>query len=292
MTKKKALLIGSHVSISGGVQNAPVRGHEVGCACIQIFTKSNMQWAAKPISDEEVKAFHAKCEELGIGPVVAHDSYLINLCAPDEALAKKSFDSFLTELQRCDQLGLPSLIMHPGSHTGSGEEAGLNGIIRAVNGLIEKTPKSSVKVLFETTAGQGSNLGYTFGQIARLIEGVKRKERVGVCVDTCHIFAAGYDIRTQAGYKQVMAEFDKVVGINKIHAFHFNDTKGELGSKRDRHEHIGLGKLGKDAFKFILRDERFSDVPKVLETPKGKRGTVEWDVVNLTLLRELGGEKA
>jgi deoxyribonuclease-4 len=286
----KPLLIGAHMSTAGGVRNAPVRGHDVGCACIQIFTKSNMQWAAKPLDDEDVAAFHRNCAELKIAPVVAHDSYLINLCAVDPALAKKSFDSFLMELDRCDRLRLPSLIMHPGSHTGAGEAAGLRAIIQAVNGLIAKTPNSDVRILFETTAGQGSNLGYTFEQIAQLIEGVERKERVGVCMDTCHIFAAGYDIRARPGYKQVMAEFDKIIGLDRLRAFHFNDAKGGLGSRLDRHEHIGRGKIGEDAFGFILRDPRFQDIPKVLETPKGKKGKEDWDLINLAILRRLAGK--
>jgi deoxyribonuclease-4 len=287
---KRKLLIGAHMSTSGGVRNAPVRGHEVGCACIQIFTKSNMQWAAKPLDPEDVAEFHRNCEELDIAPVMAHDSYLINLCATDPALAKKSFDSFLMEMERCDQLKLPGLIMHPGSHTGAGEEAGMRDVIAAVNGLIAKTPDSTVRILFETTAGQGSNLGYTFEQIAQLVDGAKEKQRVGVCLDTCHVFAAGYDIRTQRGYKQVMGEFDKLIGIKNLRAFHFNDAKGDLGSKLDRHEHIGHGKLGDDAFRFILRDPRFDEVPKLLETPKGKKGKQEWDVINLTTLRRLAGK--
>lgn len=283
------LLIGAHMSISGGVRHAPVRGSEVGCACIQIFTKSNMQWRAAPLQEEDVAAFHANCRKLNIGPVMAHDSYLINLCAADEALAEKSLESFIMEMERCRALELPGLIMHPGSHTGMGEAAGLKRIAEALNVVMERTADSPVKVLLETTAGQGSNLGYRFEQLAAIRDGVKKKERIAVCFDTCHVFAAGYDIRTAAGYKQVMGEFDKILGLASLQAFHFNDAKGELGGKLDRHEHIGHGKLGPEAFRLILRDSRFADVPKLLETPKGKKGRVEWDVINLGRLREMGG---
>ncbi len=294
MNKPKAaagrpLLIGAHMSISGGVELAPERGRQVGCVCIQIFTKSNMQWAARPLADEEVAAFQKNCEAQRIGPVVAHNCYLINLGAPDAKLAKKSFDSFLTELERCRRLGLPCIIAHPGSHTGSGEAEGLRRIARAVDELLERTKNSPVRILLETTAGQGSNLGYRFEQLAEMISGVKQQARVGVCLDTCHVFAAGYDIRTEQGYRDVMKEFDKVIGLKKLQAFHFNDSKGDLGSKLDRHEHIGRGKLGKDAFRHILRDPRFERIPKVLETPKGKHGKTGWDVINLRLLRELAG---
>jgi deoxyribonuclease-4 len=290
--KAHPLLIGAHMSISGGVELAPLRGRDVGCACIQIFTKSNMQWAARPLAEKEIAAFKLNCARTGIAPVVAHNSYLINLGAPDAALAKKSFDSFLMELERCRALGLPAIIAHPGSHTGAGEAEGLRRIGNAVNELIERTSGSPVRLLLETTAGQGSNLGYRFEQLAEIMEGVREKSRVGVCLDTCHVFAAGYDIRTEDGYRRTMEEFDKVVGLKKLQAFHLNDAKGELGSKLDRHEQIGYGRLGKEPFRLLLRDERFAAIPKVLETPKGMKGKLEWDVINLRLLRQLGGEDA
>jgi deoxyribonuclease-4 len=290
--KAHPLLIGAHMSISGGVELAPLRGRDVGCACIQIFTKSNMQWAARPLAEKEIAAFKLNCARTGIAPVVAHNSYLINLGAPDAALAKKSADSFLMELERCRALGLPAIIAHPGSHTGAGEAEGLRRIGNAVNELIEQTSGSPVRLLLETTAGQGSNLGYRFEQLAEIMEGVKEKSRVGVCLDTCHVFAAGYDIRTEDGYRRTMEEFDKVVGLKKLQAFHLNDAKGELGSKLDRHEQIGHGRLGREPFRLLLRDERFAAIPKVLETPKGMKGKLEWDVINLRLLRQLGGEDA
>jgi deoxyribonuclease-4 len=289
--KAQPLLIGAHISISGGVELAPLRGRDVGCACIQIFTKSNMQWAARPLGEKEIAAFKLNCAETGIAPVVAHNSYLINLGAPDAALAKKSADSFLMELERCRALGLPAIIAHPGSHTGAGEAEGLRRIRSAVDELLDRTAGSHVHLLLETTAGQGSNLGYRFEQLAEMMEGVKQTSRVGVCLDTCHVFAAGYDIRTEDGYRRTMEEFDKTIGLKKLQAFHINDSKGELGSKLDRHEHIGHGRLGQEPFRLLLRDQRFAAIPKVLETPKGMKGKLEWDVINLRLLRQLGGEK-
>jgi len=290
--KAHRVLIGAHMSISGGVELAPLRGRDVGCACIQIFTKSNMQWAARPLGEKEIAAFKLNCAQTGIAPVVAHNCYLINLGAPDAALSKKSFDSFLMELERCRALGLPAIIAHPGSHTGAGEAEGIRRIRSAVDELLERTSGSPVHLLLETTAGQGSNVGYRFEQLAEIIAGVRQKSRVGVCFDTCHVFAAGYDIRTENGYNRVTEEFDKIIGLKRLQAFHVNDSKGELGSKLDRHEHIGHGRLGKETFRLLLRDRRFAAIPKVLETPKGKRGKTEWDVINLRLLRELGGEEA
>jgi deoxyribonuclease-4 len=299
MSKQKAekgargrLLIGAHMSISGGVELAPLRGRDVSCVCIQIFTKSNMQWAARPLAEKEIAAFKLNCEQTGIGPVVAHNSYLINLgAAESEPLAKKSLDSFLLELGRCRALGLPAIIAHPGSHTGAGEAEGLRRIGDAVNELLERTKGSPVHLLLETTAGQGSNLGYRFEQLAEMIGRVRQKSRAGVCFDTCHVFAAGYDIRTEEGYRRTMEEFDRIIGLKNLQAFHLNDSKGDLGSKLDRHEHIGHGRLGREAFRLLLRDQRFAAIPKVLETPKAMKGKLPWDVINLRTLRELGGER-
>ena len=285
--KIKQPLIGAHMSISGGVDRAPLRGRDVGCACIQIFTKSRMQWAARPLTGKEIEAFKENCRETGIAPVLAHNCYLINLGSPDKSLARKSFDAFLIEMERCRILGLPAIIVHPGSHTGSGETAGLLRITQAIDKLIRQTKGSEVKILVETTAGQGSNLGYRFEQLARIIAGVKQKSRIGVCYDTCHTFAAGYDIRTRDAYHRTMEEFDRIIGLELLQAFHFNDSKQGLGSKIDRHEHIGHGKLGKEPFRFILQDARFTTVPKILETPKGTHGKGDWDITNLNLLRRL-----
>jgi len=275
------------MSIAGGVARALLRGKAVGCACIQIFTKSNVQWAAKRLKKAEIAAFKENCADTGIRPVVAHNCYLINLGSPERPLAEKSFRSFLMELRRCEALGLPAIIAHPGSHTGSGEAAGLRRITKAMDRLLSETDGLKVKVLVETTAGQGSALGGRFEHLAEIVSGVRRKSRIGVCFDTCHAFAAGYDFRTEETYQRTMAEFDSLVGVKRIEAFHFNDAKQGLGSRVDRHEHIGYGKLGRNAFRLILQDARFASVPKILETPKGKKGKTDWDVLNIRLLRRL-----
>jgi deoxyribonuclease-4 len=278
-------LIGAHISTSGGVDQAPLRGRDVGCATMQIFTKSNMQWAARPLTASEIAGFERNCRETGIAPVVAHNSYLVNLCAREPELAKKSLDSMAVELGRCHALNLLGLIMHPGSHPD--EEEGIARIAAALNDLLERSKGSKVKLLLENTAGQGSYLGRSFEQLARIIAGVKRQERLGVCFDTCHAFAAGYDIRTPQGYAATMGQFDRQLGLDRLCCFHLNDTKKELASHVDRHEHIGFGQLGTVPFRLIMKDPRFASVPKIIETPKGTKDGEDWDAVTLRLLREL-----
>ena len=273
------------MSIAGGAFNALVAGKEVGCATIQIFTKNNNQWNAKPLTDEEIAEFKKKQKETGIRPVVAHNSYLINVASPDKALAKKSMEAMLIELQRCEQLGVPILVMHPGSHVGTGEKEGIKRIAEAIDWLQEKTERFKVRIALETTAGQGSNLGHRFEQIAEIIDLAKDKTRVAVCLDTCHIFAAGYDFRTESGYKKTMNEFDKTIGLKRLKAIHFNDSVKDLGSRVDRHAHIGQGKIGKTGFGFFMNDKRLEDIPKLLETPKDKEG--KFDRMNLATLRKL-----
>ena len=283
------MMLGAHMSIAGGVYNAPVRGQEVGCEAIQIFTKSSNQWKAKILTDEDVDKFKAAVDETGIWPVVAHDSYLINLASPDPALYEKSIEAFAVEMERAERLGLPSLIFHPGSHVGSGEEAGLEKIARAVDELHRRTPGYALKLLLETTAGQGTNLGCRFEHLARIIDAVEEPERLGVCFDTCHTFAAGYDISTKSGYEKVFRELDKLIGVKRIGAFHLNDSKKGLGGRLDRHAHIGEGELGLTAFRCLLNDRRFKKIPKILETPKGK--DMAEDKVNLGVLRGLIAKK-
>lgn len=283
--KERGPLIGAHMSTSGGMDQAPLRGREVGCTTMQIFTKSNMQWAARPLTPEEIAGFKRNCAETGIDPVVAHNSYLVNLCAREPELAKKSLESMAVEMERCEALGLMGLIMHPGSNPD--EDEGITKITAAVNELLERSKGSAVKLLLENTAGQGAYLGRTFEQIARIIKGVKRKERLGVCFDTCHAFASGYDLRTAKGYAAMMKEFDREIGLDRLCCFHLNDAKKDLGSHVDRHEHIGAGTLGTEPFRLILKDKRFVDVPKILETPKGMKDGEDWDAVTLRLLREL-----
>lgn len=273
------------MSIAGGVFNAFLSGKSVGCNTIQIFVKSNNQWRAKPLSDEEVEKYHHLQKETGIGPVVAHDSYLINAASQDSSLFAKSRDALKIELERCQKLKIPYLVMHPGSHLGAGESVGLATIARAINGIFEELEDKGTKIALETTAGQGSNLGYRFEHLAEIIGQVKQQKRMAVCLDTCHVFAAGYDIRTAEGYKNVMAEFDRIIGLPHLAAIHFNDSKKGLGSRVDRHEHIGKGELGKEAFGFFLNDARLAQVPKILETPKGP--DYAEDKMNLKVLRSL-----
>jgi deoxyribonuclease-4 len=271
--------------VAGGVHLAPVRGWEVGCATIQIFTGSNLQWRSRPLRPDEIRKFKINLALSGIAPAFAHTRYLINPASPDEITWRKSVDALVDEIARCDALGLPFLVMHPGSHMGAGERTGIARIAEALDAAFRRAPRSTVRVLLETTSGQGRSIGWRFEHIAAVIASTKDKSRLGVCFDTCHAFTAGYDIRTRPAYRATMREFDSVIGLERLLAFHFNDAKAPLGSRLDRHEHIGRGHLGADAFRFILRDERFRQMPKVLETPKG-RGYY-WDHRNLALLRRL-----
>lgn len=279
------MLIGAHMSIAGGAFNAFAQGEESGCTTIQIFTKSSNQWKAKELTDEEVEKYHAEQKRTEIGPVVAHDSYLINLGSPDPALLMKSRDAFLVEMERCRKFKIPFLVTHPGSHLGKGEEWGIKRIAESISWLHERTEGFDTKIALETTAGQGSNLGYKFEQIASMIELSAQPERLAVCLDTCHIFAAGYDIKTQQAYEKTISEFDRIIGLERLAVIHFNDAKRELGSRIDRHEHIGQGEIGKKPFGFFMRDKRFENIPKLLETPKGDQG--EMDKINLGILRKL-----
>ena len=282
---KKSPLIGAHMSISGGVYNSLTWGKESGCATIQIFTKSNNQWRAKELSEFEVKQFMENQKETGISPVVAHNSYLINLGSPDKALWEKSKEGMLIELQRAEKLSLPYLVMHPGSHLGDGEDKGLKRIANAINWLIDKTKDFKVMLLLETTAGQGSNLGYKFEQLAEIIDLVENKKKIGVCYDTCHTFAAGYELRKKDGYEKTFKDFDKIIGLKNLKVIHLNDSKKDLGSKIDRHEHIGKGFIGLEGFKLIMNDKRWENIPKILETPKDEG--LESDKKNLKILRNL-----
>jgi deoxyribonuclease-4 len=273
------------MSISGGVFNAPLYGEEVGCSTIQIFTKNNNQWKAKELTPEDARKFRENQKKTGISPIVGHNGYLINLASPQKGVYEQSLESMLVELQRAELLGLPFLVMHPGSHTGSGETEGINKIIKSIDRLHQETEGYKVKILLETTAGQGSSIGYRFEHLARIIEGVKDDQRLGVCYDTCHTFAAGYDIRTKEKYEATFKEFDKVLGLSLLEVFHINDCKKEIGSRVDRHEHIGEGKIGLEGFKLLMNDIRWEHVPKILETPK-EVGT-EKDIQNLKKLRNL-----
>jgi deoxyribonuclease-4 len=265
----KRPLLGAHMSIAGQVGEALIRGKSVGCECIQIFTKSSRQWKAKPYSEEEIATFKRNRRETGIETVIAHDSYLLNLGAPNEELRKKSVAAFIDELERCEALGVPYLVAHPGSHVGSGEENGIATIAKSLSEAHQACKGFKVKVALEITAGQGSNLGYKFEQIARMIDAAREGDRLRVCFDTEHAFAAGYEITTEEGYERTFAELDKQVGLKRVVAFHLNDSLKPFNSHVDRHEHIGKGYIGKEAFRRLLHDSRFFGLPMCLETDPG-----------------------
>lgn len=279
------MLLGAHMSIAGGVDKSLALGKKVGCDTIQIFTKSSNQWKAKPLSDEVVDSFHKERKETGIDLVVAHDSYLINLASPDNALWKKSIDAFLVEMERCERLGIPYLNTHPGSHMGGGEKEGLKRISRAIDIIHSKTKGYKTSIALETTAGQGTNLGYRFEQLAEIIRLTKRSQLLSVCFDTCHSFAAGYELRDKKNFNKTFAEFDRVIGLKRLKLFHLNDSLKSLGSRVDRHQHIGQGEMGLEPFRLLLNDPRFKKVPMYLETPKGPN--YQEDVKNLKTLRDL-----
>jgi len=279
------MLLGAHMSVAGGAFKAFGHGEKYGCTAIQIFTKSSNQWKAKELSDDDIDKYFSEQERTGIKMVVAHDSYLINLGSPDEAMLQKSRDAFLIEMQRCETLKIPYLVTHPGSHLGQGEEWGVKRIAESLSWLHEQTEGFKVKIALETTAGQGTNLGYKFEQISSMIKQASQPERLAVCLDTCHIFAAGYDIRTKTEYDKTISEFDRIIGLERLAVIHMNDSKKDLGSRVDRHNHIGEGFIGENAFGFIMKDKKLSEIPKLLETPKGDDG--EMDKVNLGKLRKL-----
>ena len=279
------LKLGAHESIAGGLYKAFDRAQSVGCEAVQIFVKPNRQWAVKPLTDENVTRFKARAKETDIQPVVGHASYLLNLATPDEALWTKSRDMLIVELERCEALGVPYLVLHPGSHVGTGEDAGLARVAQALGEVHAATPGFQAQILLETTAGQGSGLGHRFEHLAWLMEHTPEGERLGVCLDTCHVFAAGYELRTPEGYAATMEEFDRVVGLEYLKAIHLNDSKGDLGNRKDRHEHIGKGFIGLEGFHHILNDFRLAGLPALLETPKGK--DLHEDAENLEVLRSL-----
>jgi len=281
----KRPLLGAHMSIAGGVGEALIRGKRAGCDCIQIFTKSSRQWAAKPYSSEEIAAFKHNQAETGIEIVVAHDSYLLNLSAPDEKLRARSVAGLSDELERCELLGVPFLIAHPGSHVGAGEAAGIKTIAHSIDEVHEACRGFKVRLALEITAGQGSNLGCSFEQMGRIFNGVKESDRLRLCFDTQHAFAAGYDLRGEEDYQRAFSELDRYIGLKRLVAFHLNDSKKPLNSRVDRHEHIGKGQLGLGFFRRLLQDRRFFGLPMCLETPKGP--DLKEDVENLATLRAL-----
>ena len=280
-------LLGAHMSIAGGCYKAVMAACDAGCQTVQIFTKNTSQWRAKRLTKEDTTRFAAALQETGITVPTAHASYLLNLASPDAALWRRSLDALVVEIRRCGALGIPFLVVHPGSHMQSTAEQGLQRVVKAIDQACGRTGRLSVQVLLETTAGQGTNLGHRFEHLAEILESVRHSDRLGVCFDTCHAFAAGYAMGTQKEYRRTMRELNRIVGIERVKAFHLNDSKRECGSRIDRHEHIGRGELGLEAFRFLLNDRRFRGVPMYLETPKGQEQGVSLDVINLQKLRDL-----
>lgn len=277
------------MSIAGGIHLAIERACSIGCTAMQIFVKNNMQWFARPISPEEVRAFCRHKQRAEIQVVFAHANYLINLAATNPQFHANSMRALAEELIRADALKLPFLVMHPGAHLGAGEDAGLTKIAQSIDAVFKVIPKVKTKIALETTAGQGSNLGARFEHLAAIIDQVREPKRLCVCLDTAHVFAAGYDISTEAATKKMFREFDRVVGLDRLAAIHVNDSKAPAGSRVDRHEHIGQGKIGVDAFRVIMRDKRLTKIPKVLETPKDKN--LAEDIANLKTLRDLASNR-
>jgi len=277
--------LGAHMSVAGGVSGAFARGERVGCTALQIFVKNASRWEGPPIPPDEIRRFAAERARTGKPPVVAHASYLINLASPDDGLWRRSVDALIDELERCESLALDGLVLHPGSHVGRGEKRGIARVARGLNAAFRRTRGFRVRVLLETTAGQGSNLGWRFEHLAGIRGRLRAPERVGTCLDTCHVFAAGYDLRTAAAARAVLDEFDAVCGIATLGAIHLNDSLRPFGSRRDRHAHIGEGEIGREGFRALLTDRRLRAVPFLLETPKGER--LREDARNLELVREL-----
>ena len=273
------------MSIAGGAHMAIERARSINCTAMQMFVKNNMQWFARPLTQQEIRAFLDHVQRAELLSVFAHANYLINLAATNPQFRENSLRALAEELTRADQLELPFLVLHPGAHLGTGEEAGLEEIVNSIDQVFRKIPKVKTRIALETTAGQGSCLGRTFEQIAYVIDNVREKQRLCVCLDTAHVFAAGYDIGSEAGTRKMFREFDRVVGLDRLVAIHLNDSKTSRGSRVDRHQHIGKGKIGLDAFRVIMRDRRLRKIPKVLETPKGK--DLREDVENLKTLRKL-----
>lgn len=276
---------GAHLSVAGGYYRAAESAAELKCETVQVFTKAPSQWAAKSITVEEAKRFRQAIKDAKLSNPTAHDSYLINLAAPTDELWRKSIDAFCDEIDRADLLGLKYLVTHPGAHVGSGEEAGINRVIEALDEAFDRKPESKLIILLEATAGMGTTLGHRFEHLAAIRAGVPQRKRIGICLDTCHVFAAGYGLGTAEEYQRTFDEFDKIIGLKHLKLFHLNDSVKPLGSRVDRHAAIGLGQIGEAAFRRIVTDERFAKLPMILETPKEDAAGNAMDPINLAKLR-------
>jgi deoxyribonuclease-4 len=281
--------LGAHMSIAGGFYKALLRGNELGCEVIQVFTKSPGNWGIPEIPKKELNRWEETRSEVKIDPVIAHDCYLVNLASPDRALREKSMSTLMLEMERAASLGIELFVIHPGAHTGSGEPEGLKQISDALDRVLSGMSDTGIQILLETTAGQGTSLGYRFEHLAEIIERCSFGERLGICFDTCHVFAAGYDISNEEGYLRVMDELNSMVGLERIRAVHVNDSKRDLGSRVDRHEHIGRGKIGRRGISYFLSDERLRGLPFILETPKGIGDRL--DRLNLKTLKSMRAKK-
>jgi deoxyribonuclease IV len=280
-------LFGAHMSIAGGCHNALLAAQKLGCEAVQVFTKNNNQWNGKPLTKDDSALFRRTLADSKVKSLVAHACYLINLASPDRVLYRRSVEAFVDEMRRAEALGLSYLVFHPGAATDGDEAAGLERVAKALDEIHRRCSKCRVQALIETTAGQGRCLGHRFEHLARILELVKRPERLGVCVDTCHVFAAGYPLSPEADYLTTFAEFDRVVGLDRLRVFHVNDSAKPFGSRVDRHAHIGKGQLGLEPFRLLVNDARFRDHPMILETPKEVAAGEEMDAVNLAALRGL-----
>jgi deoxyribonuclease-4 len=276
---------GAHESIGGGLSSAVYRGQQATCDTIQLFNKSSNQWQAKELREEEVEPFLAAIDETGVTVACSHTSYLINIASPDPDLEARSCESLAEELARCDLLEIPHLVLHPGSHVGTGAAAGVERVARNLDRLFAAQPDNQVTLCLETTAGQGSHLGCTFEELAGIIDRIEAQERVGVCLDTCHLFAAGYPLADLEDYRRTMAQFAEIIGLERLKVIHLNDSQTPLGARRDRHEHIGKGEIGLEAFRHIVNDPRLKNIPMIIETPKGE--DLAEDIENLRVLRSL-----
>jgi len=280
------MFLGAHMFVKGALSRTFEDAHHLGCDTLQLFTKNNNQWRTAQLNSEQIKSFRETRENLGFRvPIMAHDSYLINLASPKPDVYNKSLQAMGEEVQRCIDLGIDFLVMHPGAHLGTGEEGALKKIAQSLDVILRPLPQNPFMILLEITAGQGTNVGYKLEHIAEILNLISQQARVGVCVDTCHLFAAGYDLSTREGYEKTWNLCDQLFGLDRIKAFHLNDSKKGLGCRVDRHEHIGKGCIGLSAFQWLVNDERFQNVPAVLETPKG--ADYAEDRENLTLLKSL-----
>ncbi|MEW5909244.1 MAG: deoxyribonuclease IV [Thermodesulfobacteriota bacterium] len=276
-------LLGAHLSIAEGLSEALYRAKKYNCTALQIFTKNAVTWKERNISEEEIHAFDKARSETGIVQIASHAAYLLNIASEDKKKRRISIHGLAQELIRSARLEIPYVVLHPGSHMGSGEEAGIRNVADGVNDVLKETDPSTPRLLLETTAGQGSGIGYAFGQLADMLSRINTPNRVGICLDTSHIFAAGYDIRTQEAYDRTMEHFSDVIGFDRLYLIHLNDAKKELGSRVDRHEHIGKGFIGLEGFALVMNDPRFCMIPKIIETPKGG-ADIDFDRINLDRL--------